>query len=837
MAAMICSCFQRCFGKAIFLAVCAAAMSLSFAAEQQDFESIRQTEIRKLDNVPTSPVVDAVRSAGRDERGDASAFSEALKNASARARAGDWQGAAEIFESFPGDSYYKRKLFSDLAFVWTLLEVPTQLPDWPEFPQCTTALPSAPSGYPQDLREATKRYLQVAAPFQSLIDARKPDKTWTDYQTHKADYWKLITQLLAKKDGPFTDKFLAYRWGGWCGTGSNQFSEPHSIALLMALVADERWAEAAGAALSVAPRGEIGGALRVLSACVPDAEKVVVGGLALIDLGPKEYRIESRQATLLALLLCLPGDRRVGMMTRLAALAPPEALPVYFRALGKFVRKGAPPSDRNGVSRGWGTSSDNFDTISAESTGEGARKVALDFLCSQASPKLPVGAAETLAMIFHEKRRPESIPALRCLLDHPSMSVAKEAAEALEYLGQKVEIPAKLGPVRYSIRVNGAPYANRKINWTVKRGSTSIGSEVTADAAGVIELPRDMFLDQSAAPVQSVALRSVSMATPADPWFGVLLPAPPASDDIIPVEVKTASLRVELPLPRPKEELKTMEVVLWGLQDAETKKIGFWSPAKLQLPVSEALDFKMLTPGVYRAEIRIPGATSWTGELRAGEAPTFTVPLQRASDVKFTLVPPSGWHVSAFKPELWQDGKRLSSDWDYDKHFFHGVPEGQYVLHIPSSEEVRKLVRGLLPDGPEFAGSDVPFEVGPDSPAEINLGEIFIAASKSAESDDSVKRLEAARQLPVNEPTTTPYDNNPQAREVYLEQYRAGYRSILAAVDIGCHIGVKGSHLKAFQDGWNDGIATGKKDHPEKAAEMMGIPLRDYLRALRESEK
>lgn len=738
MAAMTRPRFPGWVWKVCFFASCAAAaMSVSFAAEHHDFESIRQTEIQKLDGVPTSPLVDSVRSAWTDERSDATAFSEALKNAGARARAGDWLGAAEILESFPGDSYYKRKLFSDLAFVWMLLEVPPQLPDKPEFPQPSTALPCAPTGYPQDLREAAEFYLQVVTPFQLLTEARKPDQTSTDYQTHKVDYWNLTAQLLAKKDGPFADKFLAYRWGGWCGTGSDQFRDPQSIALLMALVADKRWAEAAGAALSVAPREDIGGALRVLSACVPDAKKVVIGGLSVIDLGPKEYRIEARRATLLALLLCLPGDRRVGMMTRLAALAPPEALPVYFRALGKFVQRRPPPSDKNGVSRGWGwgTSSDNFNAISAESAGEGAQKDALNFLCSQASPKLPVGAAATLARIFHEKCRPESIPALHCLLDHPSMSVAKEAAEALEYLGQKVEIPAKLGPVRYSIRVNGTPYANNKVSWTVKRGSISTGSEVTADSTGVVEVPRDYFLDQAAEPVQSVALRTVSMASPADPWFGVLLPAPPASDDIIPVELKTASLRVELPLPRPKEELQTTEVVLWGLQDAETQKIGFWSFARFQIPVSELLDFKMLTPGVYRAEIRISGATSWTGELRAGEAPAFTVPLQRASDVKFPLVPPKGWHINAFKPELWQDGNRISADWDYDKHIFHGVPEGRYVLHIPSSEEVRKLVRGLLPDGPDFPGTDVPFDIGKNSPAEINLGEIRVKAA------DAGKRL------------------------------------------------------------------------------------------------
>ena len=724
----------------VVLCLLCMMMSPLFAAGQHGLEGLPQTGSRKPDSSPAPQVLVSPSGKGRDLRSDAAAFSRALREAGTKARAGDWQGAAEIFESFPGDSYYKRKLFSELAEVWLLLELPEQLSVRPEFASPATGLPSVPAGYPQDLCEAAARYLAVAAPFQMLTGGRNPDQERIDYQTHRTDYWKLVASLIANKDGPFTDKLLAYRWGGWCGTGSDQFQEPQSLALLMALASDKRWAEAAGAALSATPGGGSGGALRVLSVSVPDPEKIVVGGLALTDLGPEEYRTGSRRASLLALLLCLPGDRRVETLTRLASLAPPDALPIYFRALAKFVRRELPPPANNeSIHRGWGwaDSSDNLDTITAESAGEGAQKLALDFLSSQASSTLPVRAAETLARTFQEKRRPEFLPALHRLLAHPSMTVAKEAAEALEILGEKVMIPPKLGPVRYSILVNGIPCANTKVSWTVIRGSTSTGSEATSDAAGLIELPRDMFLDQSAAAVRSVALRTSSMAGPADPWFGVLLPAPPASDEVVPVEVKTSSLRVVLPLPRPMKELTTMEVVLWGLQDEKTQEAGFWAPAKFQLPVSESLDFKILAPGVYRAEIRMAGATSWSGELHADTTPSITVPLQRASEVGFTLALPPAWHINALLPELWRDGKRFPSDWDYNKHLFHGVPEGNYVLHIPSSAEVRKRVRSLVPDGPEFSGVDVPFEIGPHSPAEINLGEIGI---KAVNAGDSLQR-------------------------------------------------------------------------------------------------
>lgn len=103
--------------------------------------------------------------------------------------------------------------------------------------------------------------------------------------------------------------------------------------------------------------------------------------------------------------------------------------------------------------------------------------------------------------------------------------------------------------------------------------------------------------------------------------------------------------------------------------------------------------------------------------------------------------------------------------------------------------------------------------------------------------DDSIERLKIARKLPVPEPATTPYDSDSKAKEVYLNEYRSGYRSILAAVDIGCHMGVKGLYFNAFQDGWSDGIEAAKKNHPEKVAQMMGMPLENYLRYLADQNK
>ena len=669
-------------------------------------------------------IIEGLQEAGTSPNdGDAFYFCRAFEVACEKAGPDELRSLSGLFTAFPPDSFYKARLFDALANAWLMRKVPGLLAPRPDFPMPAATLPSALSDYPQDLIGAVKLYRQVIAPFESLVAAKIPEQTKIDFQTNKPGFWDKVGRLFTSKGGASTEKILAYRWGGWCGTGSEYFRTPHSVALLVALVAEGRWAEAAGAALSVTPDSGTAGARRVLVASVPDPAKVLMGGLVWGDLKPRDYRAAKRREVLLALLLGMPGDQRVAQMIELARLAAPDGLPLYLCAIGKLIRRGTPPPGTVWRSGSFG---DAFDMISVEPAGEIAEKDALDFLCSKATSNLTVEEAKTLAEIFKDKRRPETISALHRLLEHPSVTVAKVAAETLETLGQKVEIPPKTGPVRYSLRMQEGPFADRKVSWTVQRQSTSTGSTSTTDAAGVIELPRDLFLGQTDDPVSAIVLRSEGMDSPADPWFGITLPAPPDSDETIPVEVKTVPLRVRFSLPRPQKEMGPMEVIIRGAPDASSRNPVFWSPATFQLPVTESLDFQHLAPGVYPAEIRITGARTWTGHLRPGEVKELTIPMRRASDVTFQLLTPKGWHPNALLPELWQNGQRLTADWDYEKLRFRGFTEGRYLLHIPSSNEVKSRVRAVLPDGPKFQRTDIPFEIGPDAPAEIDLGRIPI---------------------------------------------------------------------------------------------------------------
>jgi hypothetical protein len=303
--------------------------------------------------------------------------------------------------------------------------------------------------------------------------------------------------------------------------------------------------------------------------------------------------------------------------------------------------------------------------------------------------------------------------------------VAEAADAALKERGVFVAVPAKLGPARYGILVNGKPVPDLSLQWAVVSGHSARISESTTTDDGILEIDRALFLD-SRRPVQSVKVRSSALSTLAHPWFEATLPPPPASDEVVPVNAVVNPLRVKLDLPRPPADFsgKTMEVTLEGVRDSQESPGGYWGSAKISLPVSKTVEFERLMPGRYQFILRLPGAVSWTGELEVGKTPERSVSLQRGSDVKYTLTGFPDWALPVMTPELLKDGKKIPVDWDYQGKFLCGIPVGDYVLRFPSSADLRRRFQDRLREGEEFPGVEVPFSVRADSPVTIDLGEI-----------------------------------------------------------------------------------------------------------------
>ncbi len=661
----------------------------------------------------------------RVDPGNTSVIDELFSAACERGNADILSELVRLFEALPADAEFARgNIFCALAGLWLQVRVPEKV--LPPVKFSALPLPSLPlaKNYPQELRSALDRYREVAAPFGEFL-AAKPEADWMTFQTHEPEYWKLVGQILRGEKGPFSEKLIAYGWGGGCGTGSETFMDPHSYALLLALVSDEKWSEAAGAAM--APRDSRGfrGAAHVLSACVSDPVKLLVGGLAYADCERQTFWMEGRTLPLLGLLLADRGDDRVDLLIGLASAAPPEALSRYFGALARFL-----PQKETGASRivfsGFGI---NLDEVAVEPVSARAQRKVWDFLCREASIPLPVQAAKTLCDILGSDADSSAIEALSRLLAHPSEVVAWTAAEKLRNSGHPADIPSKLGPVRYRILIDDQPYAKHRVQWAIGRSESGQFFDVWTDEDGVVEVSRDVFTEPTSDPVLRCALRSMSMDSLEDAWWGVLLPPPPPSGEIIPIEIKTQPLAVKLSLPRSDTDWKDrkMELTLWGDQSPGNQSLGLWGPMRFKMTPQPELRFARIMAGTYNLEVRVPGATVWKGDIAAGKSAEFTVPLRQASDVAYEVRAPGGLSQWLFIPSVLQDGKIVPVDWDnYTNAKLRGVPIGKYTLHFPSRAEMKGRYLGMEPDGPDFPATDVPFEVRADSPAVIDLGPIAI---------------------------------------------------------------------------------------------------------------
>ena len=298
------------------------------AAENRNLDDIWNALWQDSDDVSLREMLAALGEAG--EKNLSVTFTGVFCETCRRADADALEDLVRIFEAFPPESYQKGALFTPLADAWLRIRISPKLSRRPVFPDAPTKLPAAPDGYPRELREAALEYERVRGPFRAL------QKGNVDFQTHGPAYWKLVERLLEQKEGPWSDDFLSYRWGGMCGSGSEYFVVPQSRLLVMALAADQRWTEAAGAVLAVMPSADPEGSLRVLEACVADPLKVVVGGLAYFDLGPQDFLTLKLRATLLGFLLRLSGDGRVQALTRSGSPCAGRGVASLFHGAGKI---------------------------------------------------------------------------------------------------------------------------------------------------------------------------------------------------------------------------------------------------------------------------------------------------------------------------------------------------------------------------------------------------------------------------------------------------------------------------------------------------------------------
>jgi hypothetical protein len=741
---------NRFFGHSIFVVVLliiisSEGRSRTLPAALAVLERIERAIDEEPATVSVGEIIQSLRATGSiadDEQSMPTSWMPVFEHGCQRAGPKDIPAFVSMFEAIPAKLYDKSRAFPPLAEAWLRVRRLAERPieNFWHVPREQADAPPEIEKLPATLQHAWRTYRAAVPP-------KLAPKQAHNFLEEEKRFWEVIADLLAGRGGPWAETLEGFYWGHTCGTGSEIFSQPLSQALLLAYVAENRLPEALAAALTVDPGGSMfrfdqetmrETPLKIIRESGIDWQAALIGRLVASDLveGSPESYGRSQAANNLQPLVSEADDSGVSMLLEVARLVPRDEqhdFSLYLDAL----RALAPPLAHKEPGLIIFSSSGSLRQRDAP-LGRDVELAILSHLNDLADEKSSVSAAQSLLACFEAWWRPETRPALRRLVEHPSETVAMRAAKLLEEMGEKVVVPPKAPPVRYRIVINGTAASGLKVEWCVHRpGGGSRSSTEEADAEGVITISRDDFLDG----VDRVELGSSSVSKPEEMWFRATLPPPAVEGKIHDVGITTGPCSLLLSIPQKVDVGKDskMEIEMQLRDEANPKDSDYSSRFRFVLPVSGRVDFPHLMAGRYAVEVRVPGCVTWSQDADVSPNGTVSVPLERSRSVRFTLHLPEGWSPSTRLTRLLRDGRDVSDTFrTFDGDLtYRGLPAGQYELRLlagrcengwislEDGERRTTWQRGSGPDRAErYAAASVRFGVTTDAPDEIDLGDI-----------------------------------------------------------------------------------------------------------------
>jgi hypothetical protein len=670
-----------------------------------------------------------------DHDNDRYAFSHFFEDGCRKANERQLDQLIQVYIRLDATSFEKESVLPALAAQWIHRELRALRGD-----KSKIKLPDHDVSLPGELENASKELVSAWRLYRKSMEAY--EKTFPDepvenpisFQANNRSFFSIIEDVLLGKGKGAAEKILNYGWSG-----------PRSLAVFMSLLHERRLAEAVGASLLVA--GDqllVGGEdkldvrIEFLEACGLDWETILAG--AQTD---AECRQSYHNADLFArepLLTALAGygsGRTALLLAEMARRAKPDRQEAYANALTALVEKNpAKPKDCPGYENIMNTfSSGTIERVSKIRIPSAVQKELIGIVQAFVTATTNREVAAPALTMFARARSRETIPVLRSLLKHPSAEVSRDAASILCAMGEKVEADAmtKADPVSFKILVNGQPLpAGFEVAWNV-HSSSGVSSTTVVDQDGAFTISREHFLDSSGSP-RGVSLHSSVSQSPDQPWFDVDVPAPSDLDAVpaVEVEVFTVNLLLEnlSKLNQPPGATALVQIRKEPIGEESVGSYPEFEWRKIDVPIGEPIALPPLQSGTYSLKVEVSGAAQSSQKVElTPNAPQVIAQLEPGSDVRINVTGAGIENFSSFN--LLKNGAEFESPFDNKSRTYTGLPEGNYVLHIPSSEELRKS-DGILdnyqpgPDEVPYAGRDIAFTIGEGSPSTIDLGEIHL---------------------------------------------------------------------------------------------------------------
>ncbi|HEY3663914.1 MAG TPA: hypothetical protein VGL24_12250, partial [Chthoniobacterales bacterium] len=238
-------------------------------------------------------------------------------------------------------SYEKRSLLGPLAGAWILHELEART-DWPviELPRGASAPPAELAGAAPDLVAAWQLYKRSTETVEHAFE-HGPEEKGISFQTNERAFDALVDKVLRKQGEHLAQELDRFLWSGWCGFGSDSLLQPQSLAFFMALLNENRIAEAVGAASHlqsdkpiVTRDGTVDARIAFLKKCGLDWEAILAGAQLESELSGRVFRDDSH---CLEELATFGSERSATFLLEMARRSKPDMRSSYALALTAFV--------------------------------------------------------------------------------------------------------------------------------------------------------------------------------------------------------------------------------------------------------------------------------------------------------------------------------------------------------------------------------------------------------------------------------------------------------------------------------------------------------------------
>jgi hypothetical protein len=634
----------------------------------------------------------------------------------------------ETYVALEPGNFDKSYEFQPLATAWILNELESRT-EWPkiELPPLESAVPKELEDAPKDLVAAWKLYKRSRQAADRSFRDDDAQKQSVSFQANERTFYRLIDGVLRKERSGLADELVAFGWSGTCGTGSDSFSNPQSIGIFMALLAEGRLPEAVGATVNIQSERPLASAdgqkdvrLEFLRKCGIDWEEVFAGAQVESDLHSISWSTPYLQA-----LAAFGSERAASLVSQMAVISKPEMREAYANALSAFF-----PTDPDAMS--W--SSRTIDRRVPGTISYDLRLRLLETLRDFARPDAPADLVDGALVGLGRAKSPATKPTLRALLKHPSVRVTEEAGRILRALGEDVPTVSS-EPGRFRIFVNGVPAAGGlKVGWDLK----TVSNTVETDETGTIKVPREHLLGGQRVGGTMIISSTNVLSPPEAASYLVTLPVPKDLDKIARVDVAVwpVEFRIEAPRPRANGTASKASVKLQRHEPKHSENsTDYVYFDRMEKEFEVALDTLLplsLQSGTYDVEILAPGAERFKARFEAGpNAPGIKAELKPGGDLHVEIVRPDG--ERGVRASLFSKGIEIDDvSFDYQNNTYRGLPVGSYVLRIPSSTELatKDTYESVFTPIQGYAGKDITFTISGDTPL-LDLGEVDLEAAKS----------------------------------------------------------------------------------------------------------